>query len=297
MTRALWLPDILRSAGMRVSEVPGWEQRGTDTMKDLRGILLHHTAGPRDGNYPSLPVVRDGRPDLDGPLAQLGLARDGTWLVIASGRANHAGRGSLPWLPADFGNTYLLGVEAESTGGGDWTVEQIHAYPAGVAAILRHLGLPAERAAGHKEYTSRKIDPAGWPGDMSGFRTAVASMLANAPSPPPDVAAAPLEEPVSPIPLPVVNGLFRATVMAETGPASLLVDRAWLTLGATWGDVHFRVTALGDGKTVLLVKDMDVANNSRAVVELPAGTVMATIEGHVAAPGAIPAAALVSKAK
>ena len=32
-------------------------------------------------------------------------------------------------------------------------------------------------------------------------------------------------------------------------------------------------------------------NNSRAVVELPGGTVIATVEGHTAAPGAIPAAA------
>jgi hypothetical protein len=181
VTRALWLPAVLRAAGLSVSVVPGWEQRGADELGELRGVLLHHTAGPRTGNYPSLAVVRDGRPDLPGPLAHCGLARDGTWLVIASGWANHAGRGALPWVPVDAGNAHLIGVEAESTGvGDDWTVEQIHAYPVGVAAILAHLGLPAARAAGHMEYApTRKIDPAGWPGGMDGFRAAVAAELAG----------------------------------------------------------------------------------------------------------------------
>jgi hypothetical protein len=187
VTRALWLPDVLGAAGLRVQVVPGWQGRTTaddrgrpQELADLRGVLLHHTGGPREGNYPSLATVRDGRPNLAGPLAQLGVARDGTWVVVAAGRANHAGTGVLPWVPRDSGNEHLLGVEAESTGGGDWTVEQIHAYPVGVAAILRYLGLDASRAAGHKEYApSRKIDPAGWPGGLDGFRAHVAAELAG----------------------------------------------------------------------------------------------------------------------
>ena len=80
--------------------------------------------------------------------------------MIAAGRANHAGVGLLPWVPHNRGNEFLIGVEAESTGGGDWTAAQLDAYPRGAAALLRHLGLPADRFAGHKEYApTRKIDP------------------------------------------------------------------------------------------------------------------------------------------
>ena len=122
----------------------------------------------------------NGRPDLPGPLSQLGFGRDGTWFVIAAGRANHAGKGKLPWVPQDKGNQFLLGVEAESTGRGDWTTAQKDSYPRGVAALLRHMGLPADRFAAHKEYApNRKIDPAGWPGDMTGFRALVANILSG----------------------------------------------------------------------------------------------------------------------
>jgi hypothetical protein len=126
----------------------------------------------------------NGRPGLPGPLAQLGLARDGSWQVIAAGVAWHAGTGGLPWVPANQGNQHLIGVEAESTGtSNDWTPQQLESYPRGVAALLRHLNLGASRAAGHKEYTPRKIDPAFWPGDMAGFRNSVAAHLSGSAPP------------------------------------------------------------------------------------------------------------------
>ncbi|GAA2827659.1 peptidoglycan recognition protein family protein [Crossiella cryophila] len=186
MARLLWLPDVLRGAGLRVSEVNGWRTRGADGMRDLRGVLLHHTVGRRTGNYPSLPVVQNGRPGIPGPLAQLGLARDGSWLVIASGLANHAGDGDWPGLPLNNANPHLIGVEAESAGlpPYDWTPAQIESYPRGVAALLRHIGRGSEWAIAHKEWarnrkTNKKIDPAGWPGDISGFRASVARWLNN----------------------------------------------------------------------------------------------------------------------
>jgi hypothetical protein len=175
-----WLADALRAGGLPVVEVGDWRARSTGTMQTPIGVLGHHTAGPAGGNFPSLNVVVNGRPGLSGPLAQLGLGRDGTWFVIAAGRANHAGVGVLPWVPRDRGNEYLIGVEAESTGRGDWTGPQLDAYPRGVAALLRHLKLPADRFAGHKEYApTRKIDPFGWPGDMAGFRSSVARILSG----------------------------------------------------------------------------------------------------------------------
>jgi hypothetical protein len=176
----LWLADALRASGLPVFEIDGWRTRSAGSMQNPTGVLGHHTAGPASGNYPSLGVVVNGRLDLSGPLAQLGLGRDGTWFVIAAGRANHAGQGKLPWVPQNQGNQFLLGVEAESTGRGDWTTAQLDSYPRGVAALLRHMGLPADRFAAHKEYApNRKIDPFGWPGDMAGFRASVANILSG----------------------------------------------------------------------------------------------------------------------
>jgi hypothetical protein len=178
---ATWLADALRAGGCAVDEriVPDWQQRGhTDGGFSPIGVLGHHTAGPTSGDYPSLRTVRDGRPGLPGPLANLGLTRAGVWFPVAAGRAWHAGAGSCPWVPGNDGNGRLIGIEAESAGRGDWTPAQLESYPRGVAALLRHLGVGADRFIAHKEWApGRKTDPAGWPGDMNGFRATVARIL------------------------------------------------------------------------------------------------------------------------
>jgi hypothetical protein len=176
VTHLLWLADVLRDTGLQVREIPGWETLGHGAVGEILGVLCHHTAGPATGNFPSERVVVNGRTGLAGPLANLGLARDGTWVVVAAGQAWHAGTGAAPWCPRDQGNSHLIGVEAESTGRGDWTAAQREAYPRGVAALLFHLGLGSERAIGHKEWAPhRKIDPAGI--DMTAFRAAVVRYL------------------------------------------------------------------------------------------------------------------------
>src|SRR5262249_34828207 len=133
----------------------------------------------------SLNTLVQGRSDLPGPLAQLGLGRDGTYFVIAAGRANHAGKGN--WKGILNGNTNLIGIEAENTGlpnDSPWPVVQIDAYHRGVAAILKHIGRGFEFCAGHKEYalpTGRKSDPNF---AMDPFRSAVAAIMnGNAPAP------------------------------------------------------------------------------------------------------------------
>jgi hypothetical protein len=88
-----WLAEVLEDAGLKVAEVAGWRTRGRGDVGSIKGIVCHHTAGPHTGNMPSLGVITIGRPDLAGPLAQLGLGRDGTFYVVAAGRANHAGAG------------------------------------------------------------------------------------------------------------------------------------------------------------------------------------------------------------
>lgn len=178
-----WLPDALLGAGLKVAPVNGWEIRGRGDVGRTLGILCHHTAGPKNGNMPSLDTIIHGRPDLNGPLAQLGLGRDGTFYVIAAGRCNHAGEGA--WRGINSGNTNFIGIEAENTGLPDdtpWPAIQIDAYQRGVAAILKHAELGPECCAGHKEYAPhRKTDPTL---NMDNFRATVGRILSGtAPQP------------------------------------------------------------------------------------------------------------------
>jgi peptidoglycan hydrolase-like protein with peptidoglycan-binding domain len=185
-----WLPDVLLDAGLKVALVDGWENRGSGDVGAIKGVICHHTVGVRHGNMPSLKTLINGRPDLLGPLAQLGLGRDGTFYVIAAGKANHAGRGE--WNQISKGNTHFIGIEAENTGGADdfpWPAVQVDACQRGTAAILLHLQLDERACCGHREYAlpaGRKPDPTF---DMEAFRSSVASLL-GAPAAPPLIPAA-----------------------------------------------------------------------------------------------------------
>jgi N-acetyl-anhydromuramyl-L-alanine amidase AmpD len=167
-----WLADVLRAANLKVAETPGWTDVGRADMGVVRGIVCHHTATAGGGNMPSLTTLIKGRsnPALIGPLAQLGLARDGTYYVIAAGVANHAGKGA--WQGVT-GNSHLIGIEAENSGlpTDPWPDVQMDAYKRGAAALLDHLTLPTLMCCGHKEFApKRKVDPSF---DMVAFRTDV----------------------------------------------------------------------------------------------------------------------------
>ena len=176
-----WLPDVLLDAGLKVAEQPGWETRGVGEMGVVRAVMCHHTAGARTGNMPSLSIVTNGRPDLTGPLSQLCLGRDGTFFVVAAGRANHAGAGNWQGIPT--GNSSFIGIEAENTGqtagpnAEAWTAVQLDAYRRGVAAILKKLRADSIMCCGHKEFAlpmGRKVDPTF---DMDDFRHKVAAIM------------------------------------------------------------------------------------------------------------------------
>jgi hypothetical protein len=178
-----WLPRVLLDAGLKVAEQPGWQTRGHGDVGTIQGVICHHTAGPRTGNMPSLGIVTSGRPDLSGPLSQLCLGRDGTFFVVAAGRAFHAGSGN--WQGVTDGNRSFIGIEAENTGhltgplAEPWPAVQLDAYRRGVAAILRRIGADAIMCCGHKEYAlpvGRKPDPTF---DMSDFRLHVAAIMAG----------------------------------------------------------------------------------------------------------------------
>lgn len=175
-----WLPTVLKNAGLKVAEVPGWPNRGVADMPAAKGVMCHHTAGPAAGNMPSLNVLVNGRPDLPGPLSQLGLGRDGTYYVIAAGRANHAGVGQ--WEGITAGNTAFIGIEAENAGlpTDPWPAIQLEAYQRGSAAILKQLQQSAIMCCGHKEYAlpkGRKPDPHSI--NMTVFRREVARWISG----------------------------------------------------------------------------------------------------------------------
>jgi hypothetical protein len=198
----VWLPRVLLNAGLKVSEVDGWPNRGRGgDVGTIKGIICHHTAGGRNGNCPSLRVITEGRsaagasPALPGPLSQLGLGRDGTYYVIAAGRAQHAGRGSFDGHTD--GNLNFIGIEAENVGHPaghpqhePWPEVQLDAYYRGVAAILKHLELPAANCIGHKEWAlpkGRKPDPHSL--DMDEFRRFVAGFMNGTATPRPLIPA------------------------------------------------------------------------------------------------------------
>ena len=173
--RLLWLPDVLRDAGLTVHEVAGWRTRGSDSWGPIRGITIHETRGSRTStDAGEISVLVNGRPGLSGPIAQLYLSRTGAWHVVASGRANH---NKVGWAGPNkgYGNSNLLGIEAQHAAGEPWTDRQYDSYVRGVAALVRRLGIPVSRVAGHKEHQpGEKSDPSI---DMDKFRARVAALL------------------------------------------------------------------------------------------------------------------------
>ena len=167
----------LEQKNVRVEFIDGWEERSTASLPRLNpgGIVCHHTAGKGHAfDYPSLGIVRDGRPDLSGPLAQFGIGRHtGTVYVIAAGKANHAGPGGWNGLS---GNASVWGIEAENDGEHEpWAAVSLRSYLLLCVALARHTGFGADMICGHREWTSEKIDPTGI--DMDWFRGEVQRVL------------------------------------------------------------------------------------------------------------------------
>lgn len=171
------LDRTLRAAGLTVKVVDGWKTRGRPgDMTTVETITCHHTAkGGAAGKTPSLNTIVNGRPGLPGPLAQLYLAQDGTWYVVAAGKCNHAGVS----LQTSFDNSHAIGIEAEADGTGsasDWPEVQMISYARGCKALIERYALTISDVRGHKETCSprgRKSDPSF---DMGAFRRRVASV-------------------------------------------------------------------------------------------------------------------------
>jgi hypothetical protein len=178
--RALFIADALRRAGVTVKEMDGWKTRGRPASTggfDPRGVIVHHDAsatGATSGQATF--IAKTGRPaeNIPAPLAHCWVDTDGVWHVLAAGRCNHAGTGrGFGRIPPDCGNQFAIGVETDHTTGERWVPAQKEALKRGVAALVDAMHVDAATSVcGHKEYTSRKPDPA--PLDMDDFRADVA---------------------------------------------------------------------------------------------------------------------------
>jgi hypothetical protein len=118
---------------------------------------------------------------VPGPLCNVLVDRDGTVLLIAAGISNHAGKGG-PFrnIPVDSANSFLVGVEVENNGTGErWSKELLDTLDVVFAIILLGLRRRSKWLIGHKEWTTRKIDPADGRGglDMGKRRAQVTKQM------------------------------------------------------------------------------------------------------------------------
>lgn len=182
--RALWLPDVLRDAGLPIDVVPGWERRGKEPREWVAQVNHHTASSRRGGPRASLSTVVHGRPGLPGPLCNTLPDRNGTIVIVASGAANHPG---VSWIPQRGGISagvkyWTLGHEIELDGVGEpfpvdgRLYEHVARMNAAIAVYLGHT--PDPDLLDHKEIArprGRKIDVR--PYDLSHARTVVARLM------------------------------------------------------------------------------------------------------------------------
>jgi N-acetylmuramoyl-L-alanine amidase len=200
MSTMLDLPAAYRAQGLTVFEVPGWRTRGHQGDVPIHPIGgLWHDTGDNHGlrsvfNYtgdPHNPTGPDERPDVPQPRANIWIPRSvggPDLVVVAAGRAYHAGQGSARALddiahgrishttgdavtrnlPNDTldGNSTLIGHEVECRGGLQVpTPHQVEVMTRVAAAECATFGWTAGHHAHHRQYTNRKVDMS-WHGDF-----------------------------------------------------------------------------------------------------------------------------------
>lgn len=156
-----WLAAELRATGLTVVEVEGWQNRGrpasTGNFNPGGQSTTHHTGSPTSptNKMPTLRTLIVGRPDLPGPLSQVGVAYDGVVYVIAAGRANHAGRigkSGVPGMPYGYdGNALAIGDEVDTNGTQALPPAQRRAIALVNAVVLRHFKRGPEYAHRHAD--------------------------------------------------------------------------------------------------------------------------------------------------
>ncbi|GGY88628.1 N-acetylmuramoyl-L-alanine amidase [Streptomyces nitrosporeus] len=208
------LVKALRDEGVDVQEYRSWRTHNRNhkgAWGPVHGIVIHHTAGVN-----SLALCYDGMAGLPGPLCHTHLSKAGLATMVGNGRANHAG--SFPsnafnamlressTHPRPSGpesvdaNARTYGIEIENLGNGKdfYPTRQYDAAVRWAAAICRFHGWTADSVIGHREGTTRKIDPKGPVGsedgpdfDMDQFRKDVAARLKLEEAPKPTTPSKP----------------------------------------------------------------------------------------------------------
>lgn len=145
------ITERARSLGAAVAYDPGWDRRGSATFGP-RGHTAHHTGTAGDIRR----ILRDGHGRLPGPLCNWSIENSGLLVVIAAGRANHAGAGGYRGLT---GNGSVFGTEITGPG---FTGAQLAALDLLHMALVED-GIPLELLHTHALWTPRKTDPAGPP--------------------------------------------------------------------------------------------------------------------------------------
>ena len=182
----VWLEEVLRPVlGDKLRSLSGWMDSGHGDFSDIWGVMWHHTGNAKA----TAQSIRDGRPDLEGPVSNLHIAPDGTVTIVAVGVCWHAGEGSGFGLPTSNANNRLIGIECawprirdDGTydAGERWPDAQIISMRDVGAALTSKLGYGAERNIGHKEWAGSaqgKWDPGNI--DMDWFRGEIAKAMRN----------------------------------------------------------------------------------------------------------------------
>ncbi|WP_330435937.1 MULTISPECIES: N-acetylmuramoyl-L-alanine amidase [Streptomyces] len=192
------LLQALRAEGVHVVEVGNWRTHNRNSKGPwgpLNGSIVHHTV--TKGTESTVRIVRDGYPQLPGPLCHGMIAKNGQVHLVGWGRTNHAGGGdprvldqvvaesysSSPTPPTRGnangvdGNAHFYGWECENLGDGKdpWPAAQYDAIVRVQAALCRAHGWSAKSVIGHREWSADKVDPRGI--DMPRLRADVAERL------------------------------------------------------------------------------------------------------------------------
>lgn len=187
------LVNELRKRGYVVHEWSGWDGRGNEGVSqiDPKGAVIHHTATPVGSAFAGL--VSSTRPGMIGAaLCNFAGNADGSFTVIASGIAWHAGQGAGPSLGplAPYRhrmNYYTVGLEIVYPGNSPMTEAQYRSalgFSKAVADLFGGGNIEVVRA--HAETNGRggdgKWDPGYAPGktiDMGQFRRLAAQTKYN----------------------------------------------------------------------------------------------------------------------
>ncbi|MBT2412645.1 N-acetylmuramoyl-L-alanine amidase [Streptomyces sp. ISL-12] len=229
----------LRAEGLTVTGIAGWRTHNRNhkgAWGGMNGVVIHHTAGRN-----SLALCRSGTSALPGPLCHTHLSKTGLATMVGYGRANHAGsfaqnahnavvnESSTHPRPSSSepvdGNAHYYGIEIENLGNGTdfYPAKQYDAAVRWAAAICRAHGWSAQSVIGHKEGTTRKIDPKGPIGsktgsawDMDDFRADVQARLdAGKPSTSEPSTSKPATKPV--VSVAHLNAARKKDIPAATG--------------------------------------------------------------------------------